>query len=64
MGPFAEKLASEAYRAPGASDEIVSPIPLWWDISKRVIPPEHFFCNVAASGLSLFAREHAKIFAL
>ena len=29
-----------------------------------IIPPEHFLCNVAATGLSLFAGEHAKEFAL
>ena len=29
----------------------------------KIIPPEHFLCNVAATGLSLFAREHAKEFA-
>ena len=33
-------------------------------IITKIIPPEHFLCNVAASGLSLFAREHAKEFAL
>ena len=30
----------------------------------KIIPPEHFLCNVAATGFSLFAREHAKEFAL
>ena len=30
----------------------------------KIIPPEHFLSNVAATGLSLFAREHAKEFAL
>ena len=33
-------------------------------IITRWIPPEHFLCNVAATGLPLFAREHAKEFAL
>ena len=33
-------------------------------IITNVIPPEHFLCSVAATGLSLFAREHAKEFAL
>ena len=33
-------------------------------ILANIIPPEHFLCNVAAAGLSLFAREHAKQFAL
>ena len=30
----------------------------------KTIPQEHFLCNVAAAGLSLFATEHAKEFAL
>ena len=30
----------------------------------KIISPEHFLCNVAATGLALFAREHAKEFAL
>ena len=30
----------------------------------KIIPPEQFLCNVAATGLSLFAREHGKEFAL
>ena len=30
----------------------------------QIIPPKHLLCGVAASGLSLFAREHAKEFAL
>ena len=30
----------------------------------KIIPPEYFVCNVAATGLSLFAREHAKEFVL
>ena len=29
-----------------------------------MIPPEDFLCNVAATGVSLLAREHAKDFAL
>ena len=29
----------------------------------KAIPRQHF-CNVAATGLSLFAKEHAKEFAL
>ena len=33
-------------------------------ISTKRIPPEHFLCNVAATGLSLFARDHAKESAL
>ena len=33
-------------------------------IITKIIPPEHFLCNVAATRLSLFAREHAKEFAL
>ena len=33
-------------------------------IITKIIPPEHFLCNVAASGLSLFAREYEKEFAL
>ena len=33
-------------------------------IITKLIPPEHLLCNVAATGLSLFAREHAKEFAL
>ena len=33
-------------------------------ITTVIIPPEHFLCNVAATGVSLFAREHAKEFAL
>ena len=28
----------------------------------KIIPPEHFLCSVAATGLSLFAREHGKEF--
>ena len=32
--------------------------------NEELIPPEHFLCNVAAGGLSLFAREHAKEFVL
>ena len=27
---------------------------------REIIPPEYSLCNVAATGLSLFAREHAK----
>ena len=30
----------------------------------KIIPPETFLCNVAATGVSLLAREHAKDFAL
>ena len=30
-------------------------------IITKIIPPEHFLCNVAATGLSRFASEHAKI---
>ena len=30
----------------------------------KLIPPEHLLCNVAATGLSLYAREHAQEFAL
>ena len=33
-------------------------------IIKKIIPPEYFLCNVAATGVSLLAREHAKEFAL
>ena len=33
-------------------------------IISKIIPPEYFLCNVAATGLSLFAREHAKESAL
>ena len=33
-------------------------------IITKIVPPEHFLCNVAATGLSLFAREDAKEFAL
>ena len=33
-------------------------------IITKIVPPEHFLCNKAATGLSLFAREHAKEFAL
>ena len=33
-------------------------------IMTNIIPPEHFLCNLAATGLSLFAREHATEFAL
>ena len=33
-------------------------------IIAKMITPEHFVCNVAATGLSLLAREHAKEFAL
>ena len=33
-------------------------------ITTKIVPPEHFLCNVAATRLSLFAREHAKEFAL
>ena len=33
-------------------------------IITKIIPREHFLCNVAATGLSLFAREHAKEFVL
>ena len=32
-------------------------------IITKIIPPEKFLCNVAATALSLFAREHAKEFA-
>ena len=32
-------------------------------IITKINPPEHFLCNVAATGLSLFAREHVKEFA-
>ena len=30
----------------------------------KLIPPEDFLCNVAATGVSLFARKQAKEFAL
>ena len=33
-------------------------------IISKIIPPEHFLCNVAATGLSSLARERAKEFAL
>ena len=33
-------------------------------IITNIIPPEHFLRNVAATGLSMYAREHAKAFAL
>ena len=33
-------------------------------IITKIIQREHFLSNVAATGLSLFAREHAKEFAL
>ena len=33
-------------------------------ITTKLIPPEHFLCDVAATGLSLFARKHAKEFVL
>ena len=33
-------------------------------IITRKIPPEHFLCNVAATGVSLLAKEHSKGFAL
>ena len=29
-----------------------------------MIPPEDYLCNVAATGVTVFAREHAKDFAL
>ena len=38
-----------------------------WEIFVTItnmIPPEDFLCNVAATGVSIFAREHAKGFAL
>ena len=33
-------------------------------IITKINPREHFLCNVAATGLSLFEREHAKEVAL
>ena len=33
-------------------------------IVTNIIPPEDMFCNVVATGVSLFAGEHAKDFAL
>ena len=33
-------------------------------IITKLIPPEDFLCNVAATGVSLFARKQAKEFAL
>ena len=34
------------------------------EIISKLIPPEDFLCNVAATGVSLLAREQAKEFAL
>ena len=33
-------------------------------MNTKIIPQEHFLSDVAATGLSLFAREHAKELAL
>ena len=33
-------------------------------VATKIIPPDHFLCIVAATGLSIFAREDAKEFAL
>ena len=40
-GVLQKKLASEAYRAIGASHEIVSPIALYWDTKSLLSPEEN-----------------------